>query len=78
MSCKAISSLDISGLIFFKDKIFLNQKQVTAERVKESRNGKSSTALELTWKKNPKEERGLITDRRDLCSNLRLFKFLLR
>lgn len=77
MSCKEISWLYISGLLFLKEKIFLNQKQVTAEGVKDSRNGKSSTALGLAWKKNSKEEVGLLIDRMDLCNNLGLFLFLL-
>lgn len=77
MSCKEISWLCISGLLFLKEKIFLNQKQVIAEGVKESRNGKSSTALGLAWKKNSKGEVGLLIDRMYLCSNLGLFVFLL-
>lgn len=77
MSCKEISWLCISGLTFLKEKIFLNQKQVTAEGVKDSRNVKSSPALGLAWKKNSKEEVGLLIDRMDLCSSLGLFVFLL-
>lgn len=46
MSCTEITWLYVSWFLFLTVKMFLSKKQITAERVKVSRNGKCSNALD--------------------------------